>query len=57
MVCDRSVRHDAKVADEVVRVWDVDDLPTAAADCGAAAPLHKQHLSSDMATRLWRAAH
>ena len=135
MVCDRSVRHDAKVADERVRVWvvddqasfrmataaalaamedfvmagecetgesaielmrnasaeivlmdirmpgmggieatrriraahpdlmvllmstyDVEDLPAAAADCGAAAYLHKEQLSPDLLTRLWRAA-
>ena len=135
MVCDRSVRHDAKVADERVRVWvvddqasfrmataaalaamedfvmagecetgesaielmrnasaeivlmdihmpgmggieatrriraahpdlmvllmstyDVEDLPAGAADCGAAAYLHKEQLSPDLLTRLWRAA-
>src|SRR6476659_5475939 len=135
MVCDRSVRHDAKVADERVRVWvvddqasfrlataatlaamndfvmagqcetgesaielipdggagivlmdihmpgmggieatrriraahpdlmvvlmstyDVEDLPGGAADCGAAAYLHKENLSPDLLTRLWRAA-
>ena len=135
MVCDRSVRHDAKVADERVRVWvvddqasfrlataatlaamddfvmageyetgesaielipdgdagivlmdihmpgmggieatrriraahpdlmvllmstyDVEDLPAGAADCGAAAYLHKEHLSPPLLTRFWRAA-
>jgi hypothetical protein len=28
MVCDKSARHDAKVADERVRVW-IDHSPTA----------------------------
>ena len=35
---------------------DVEDLPAGAADCGAAAYLHKEHLSPDLLTRLWRAA-
>jgi DNA-binding NarL/FixJ family response regulator len=37
--------------------YDVEDLPGGAADCGAAAYLHKEHLSPDLLTRLWRAAH
>ena len=36
--------------------YDVEDLPGGAADCGAAAYLHKEHLSPDLLTRLWRAA-
>jgi len=32
----------------------VEDLPAGAADCGAAAYLHKEHLSPDLLTRLWR---
>ena len=133
MVCDRSVRHDAKVADERVRVWvvddqasfrrataatvavtddfvmvgecetgesaverirdggadivlmdihmpgmggieatrriraaqpdllvvlmstyDIEDLPAAASACGAAAYLHKERLSPEMLSRIWR---
>src|SRR6201987_1881438 len=34
--------------------YDVEDLPSGAADCGAAAYLHKEHLSPDLLTRLWR---
>ena len=37
--------------------YDVEDLPGGAADCGAAAYLHKEDLSPDLLTRLWRAAH
>jgi two-component system, NarL family, invasion response regulator UvrY len=36
--------------------YDVEDLPAAAADCGAAAYLHKEHLSPALLTRFWRAA-
>ena len=36
--------------------YDVEDLPAGAADCGAAAYLHKEHLSPALLTRLWRAA-
>jgi two-component system invasion response regulator UvrY len=36
--------------------YDVEDLPAAAADCGAAAYLHKEHLSPALLTRLWRTA-
>ena len=34
----------------------VEDLPAGAADCGAAAYLHKEHLSPALLTRFWRAA-
>jgi two-component system, NarL family, invasion response regulator UvrY len=37
--------------------YDVADLPPEAADCGAAGYLHKEHLSPDLLTRLWRASH
>jgi two-component system invasion response regulator UvrY len=37
--------------------YDVEDLPAAAADCGAAAYLHKENLSPDLLTRLWQAPH
>jgi DNA-binding NarL/FixJ family response regulator len=41
----------------LMSTYDVEDLPAEAADCGAAAYLHKEHLSPDLPTRLWRAAH
>ena len=37
--------------------YDEEDLPPGAADCGAAAYLHKEHLSPDLLTRLWQASH
>jgi DNA-binding NarL/FixJ family response regulator len=40
----------------LMSTYDVGDLPAKAADCGAAAYLHKEHLSPDLLTRLWRAA-
>jgi DNA-binding NarL/FixJ family response regulator len=41
----------------LMSTYDVEDLPADAADCGAAAYLHKENLSPDLLTRLWRAAH
>jgi two-component system, NarL family, invasion response regulator UvrY len=41
----------------LMSTYDVEDLPAGAADCGATAYLHKEHLSPDLLTRLWRAAH
>jgi two-component system invasion response regulator UvrY len=40
----------------LMSTYDVEDLPAAAADCGAASYLHKEQLSPDLLTRLWRAA-
>jgi two-component system invasion response regulator UvrY len=40
----------------LMSTYDVEDLPAGAADCGAASYLHKEHLSPDLLTRLWRAA-
>jgi DNA-binding NarL/FixJ family response regulator len=40
----------------LMSTYDVEDLPAGATDCGAAAYLHKEHLSPDLLTRLWRAA-
>jgi two-component system invasion response regulator UvrY len=40
----------------LMSTYDVEDLPAGAADCGAAAYLHKEHLSPDLLSRLWRAA-
>ncbi|MGA9489652.1 MAG: response regulator transcription factor [Mycobacterium sp.] len=37
--------------------YDEEDLPPGAADCGAAAYLHKEHLSPALLTRLWQASH
>jgi len=41
----------------LMSTYDVEDLPAGAADCGAAAYLHKEHLSPVLLTGLWRAAH
>ena len=40
----------------LMSTYDVENLPAGAADCAAAAYLHKEHLSPDLLTRLWRAA-
>ena len=40
----------------LMSTYDVEDLPAGAADCGAAAYLHKEHLSPALLTRLWRTA-
>jgi two-component system invasion response regulator UvrY len=37
--------------------YDVEDLPPGAADCGAAAYLHKEDLSPELLTRTWRTNH
>ncbi len=37
--------------------YDVEDLPPEAADCGAAAYLHKEDLSPELLTRIWRTTH
>jgi two-component system, NarL family, invasion response regulator UvrY len=37
--------------------YDVEDLPPEAADCGAAAYLHKEDLSPELLTRIWRTNH
>ena len=41
----------------LMSTYDVEDIPAGAADCSAAAYLHKENLSPDLLTRLWRAAH
>jgi two-component system, NarL family, invasion response regulator UvrY len=41
----------------LMSTYDLEDLPAGAADCGAAAYLHKEHLSPDLLSRLWRAPH
>jgi two-component system, NarL family, invasion response regulator UvrY len=40
----------------LMSTYDVEDLPAGAAECGAAAYLHKENLSPDLLTQLWRAA-
>jgi two-component system, NarL family, invasion response regulator UvrY len=40
---------------QLMSTYDVDDLPAAAAECGAAAYFHKENLTPDLLTRLWRA--
>ena len=47
----------AEHPDLLMSTSDVEDLPAGAPDCGAAAYLHKENLSPDLLTRLWRAAH
>ncbi len=48
----RAAHPDLKVL--LMSTYDVADLPPGAADCGAAAYLHKENLSPDLLTRLWR---
>ncbi len=50
----RAAHPDLKVL--LMSTYDVEDLPPGAADCGAAAYLHKENLSPDLLTRLWRVA-
>jgi DNA-binding NarL/FixJ family response regulator len=40
----------------LMSTYDVEDRPTGAADCGAAANLHEESLNPDLLTRFWRAA-
>lgn len=51
----RAVHPDLMVL--LMSTYDLEDLPAGAADCGAAAYLHKESLSPDVLTPLWRAAH
>ncbi|MDT5020345.1 MAG: two-component system, NarL family, invasion response regulator UvrY [Mycobacterium sp.] len=37
--------------------YDLEDLPPEAAHCGAAAYLHKEDLSTELLTRIWRTNH
>jgi DNA-binding NarL/FixJ family response regulator len=37
--------------------YDVEDLPPEVANCGAAAYLHKEDLSPELLTRIWRTTH
>lgn len=38
----------------LMSTYDVEDLPAAAADCGAAGYLHKERLSPELLSRIWR---
>ncbi len=38
----------------LMSTYDVEDLPAAASDCGAAAYLHKERLSPELLSRIWR---
>jgi DNA-binding NarL/FixJ family response regulator len=40
----------------LMSTYDVDDLPSAASDCGAAAYLHKERLGPEVLSRIWQAA-
>jgi DNA-binding NarL/FixJ family response regulator len=40
----------------LMSTYDVEDLPAAAGDCGAAAYLHKERLRPELLSRIWRAA-
>jgi len=35
--------------------YDLEDISADAAECGASAYLHKEHLSPDLLSRIWRA--
>lgn len=48
-----SVRTDLIIV--LMSTYDIEDLPAAAADCGAASYLHKERLSPDLLRRIWRA--
>ena len=49
----RTARTDLMVV--LMSTYDVEDLPAAAANCGAASYLHKERLSPDLLRRIWRA--
>jgi two-component system, NarL family, invasion response regulator UvrY len=49
----RTARTDLMVV--LMSTYDVEDLPAAAANCGAVAYLHKERLSPDLLRRIWRA--
>ena len=38
----------------LMSTYDLEDLPAAASDCGAVAYLHKEHLSPELLSRIWR---
>ncbi|OBF32182.1 response regulator [Mycobacterium sp. ACS1612] len=40
----------------LMSTYDLEDLPAAASTCGAVAYLHKEHLSPELLSRIWRTA-
>jgi DNA-binding NarL/FixJ family response regulator len=40
----------------LMSTYDVEDIPAAASDCGAVAYLHKERLSPELLSRIWRTA-
>ena len=40
----------------LMSTYDLEDLPAAASDCGAVAYLHKERLSPELLSRIWRTA-
>jgi two-component system, NarL family, invasion response regulator UvrY len=40
----------------LMSTYDVEDLPAAASNCGAAAYLHKERLSPELLSRIWQTA-
>ncbi len=40
----------------LMSTYDLEDLPSAAAHCGATAYLHKERLAPDVLSRIWRTA-
>ena len=40
----------------LMSTYDLEDLPASASDCGAVAYLHKEHLSPELLSRIWRTA-
>jgi two-component system, NarL family, invasion response regulator UvrY len=40
----------------LMSTYDVEDLPAAVSDCGAVAYLHKERLSPELLSRIWRTA-
>jgi DNA-binding NarL/FixJ family response regulator len=48
----RAVHSDLIVV--LMSTYDLEDLPAAASDCGAVAYLHKEHLSPELLSRIWR---
>ena len=40
----------------LMSTYDLEDLPAAATDCGAVAYMHKEHLSPELLSGIWRTA-
>ena len=50
----RAERPDVIVV--LMSTYDLEDLPAAASDCGAAGYLHKERLSPELLSDIWRTA-